>query len=130
MSLRIKNTIGGFHNRVDRRLEGMSPRRDMMGRWIYPQMGVEMTEVVLEEVDMYVLCLQNTIAQYIVTRTILELCLVVERLLGARVNLRWWNQAILRLGQADGRAAEGTGYLEVEGERKDDRYMVVGGEAG
>ena len=33
---------------------------------------------VLEEVEMHILCLQNTIAQYIVTHPILELCMEAE----------------------------------------------------
>ena len=37
-----------------------------------------MTEVVLEEVDTYELRRQNSVAQYIVTSTILDICLAEE----------------------------------------------------
>ena len=48
---RIGNTLGGFHHRVAHRLEGMRPRQDMMGRWVYPPLDAEMSDLVLEEVD-------------------------------------------------------------------------------
>ena len=46
-----------------------------MGMWVYPPLDAEITAVVLEEVETYVLHLHNTIAQYIATRLILEICL-------------------------------------------------------
>ena len=62
-----------------------------------------MMAVGLGEVDMYVLRRQNTVAQYIATCPILELCLAIERRPEARVTRRWWEQAGLNFGQADGR---------------------------
>ena len=78
MSPGIGRTLGGFHHRVACWLEGMRTKRDMAGRWVYQLLGVATTEVGLEEVETYVLRLQNTVAQYIATRPILELCLAVE----------------------------------------------------
>ena len=60
-----------------------------MGRWRYPPLDAVTEAVGLEEVDIYVLCRQNTVAQYIVTLMILELCLAEERRLGAWVSI-WW----------------------------------------
>ena len=51
------------------------------------------TEVGLEEVEMYVVRRHNAVAQHIVTSMILELCLVEERRPGVRVNWQWWEQA-------------------------------------
>ena len=65
---------------------GMKPKRDMAGRWEYPPLYAEMAAVVIDEVEKYVLRHQNTIAQYITTRTILEVCLVEEHHPGSWVS--------------------------------------------
>ena len=82
-------TLGGFHHRVALRLANIKPRRDMMGRWVYLPMEEEMKSVGLDEVETYVLRRQNTVAQYISTWPILELCLTTEQRTGARVNMIW-----------------------------------------
>ena len=56
-----------------------------------------MAVVGLEEVEKYFLFPQNTIAQYIATRPILDLCLVAERRPGARVTQHRWGQGGLDL---------------------------------
>ena len=71
-----------------------------------------MTEVGLEEVEMYVLRCQNITAQYIVTRTIMEICLAAEIRKGVQVTMRLWDQAGLDLGQEEADTAD-------EGERED-----------
>ena len=76
---------------------------------------------------MYVLCLQNTVAHYIVTRPILELCLAGERRTGVRANRWWWGKAGITFGMEAGRDAEGMRELEAEGEREDAGYMVARG---
>ena len=60
-----------------------------MGQWKYPPLDAVTEAVGLEEVDIYVLCLQKIVAQYIVTHMILELYLAEERRLGAWVSI-WW----------------------------------------
>ena len=37
------------------------------------------------------------VGQYIATRSLLDLCEVNERTLGARVGMRWWKQAYIEL---------------------------------
>ena len=61
-----------------------------MGSWIYPLLDEAIEAVRMEEVETYVLCRQNTVAQYISTWMILELYLVAERYPGERFSLRWW----------------------------------------
>ena len=73
---RIRQTFGGFHDRVARRFVGMHPKRGTPGWWYYPPLEAAMAPVGLEEIDTYVLCHQNSITQYIVTRLILYICLV------------------------------------------------------
>ena len=75
MSPRIGRTMGGFHFRVPYHMSKVHPKRYVTGRWIYPPLDVAMKSVEMEEVETYVLRLQNTVAQYIATWPILELCL-------------------------------------------------------
>ena len=51
ISPRIGRTIGRFHYRVDLRLAGIQPMRDMSGRREYLPMDAEMVEVGLDEVE-------------------------------------------------------------------------------
>ena len=61
-----------------------------------------MMSVGLEEVETCVLHRQNTIAQYIATRPILEICLTVEQRPGARLTRQWWDKAKINFGEEDG----------------------------
>ena len=49
---------------------------------------------------------QNTVAQYIATRSLLELCEGVAQREGARVTLRWWYQTGIDWEKAKAREAE------------------------
>ena len=51
---------------------------------------------------------QNTVAEYIATRPILDLCERATQRLGARVSRRWWEQEGIDLETAKERAAEST----------------------
>ena len=97
----IRRTLVGFYHRVEFQLENMHNRRDMTGRWVYPPMENAIKEVRLDEVETYVLKHQNTVAQYIATWAILDLCLAAERRPGAKATMRWWKQAGLDLRQED-----------------------------
>ena len=86
MKPRIGRTLGGFHNRVDCFLTGIESTRYIVGRWEYLPLVESIVAVVLEEVETYLLQRQNTVAQYIATCLILEICLVEEQRPGAWVS--------------------------------------------
>ena len=48
--------------------------------------------VVLEEIGVCIAHLQNMVAQYIATRTIMELCFAADRKPGMRLSRRWWKK--------------------------------------
>ena len=60
------------------RILGLSPLEDAM------------EEAGLDEVDTYVSFRHNTAAQFIATRTIMDLCLEADQRLGSRVDKRLW----------------------------------------
>ena len=51
-----------------------------------------MEEAGLTDVRTLIQRRQNTVAQYIATYPLLDLCEGVKQIEGARVTLRWWNQ--------------------------------------
>ena len=56
-----------------------------------------MAEAGLQEVETYIYCHQNTMAQYITTRPIMDLCLAAKQRSGPRVEIRWWEHEVLDL---------------------------------
>ena len=85
----MQRLIGGFHRRVACRLTGRQPWEGWYGGWVYPPLEDVMVEAVLQEVDNYVSHLQNTVAQYIATGPIMDLCLMEKRKPGPRVVIQW-----------------------------------------
>ena len=75
---RMKRVLGGFHYRGPRRLTGQQPQKGREGGWVYPPCEDAMAEVGLHEVDTYIYHHQNTVAQYILTRPIIDLCLTAK----------------------------------------------------
>ena len=79
-------------HRLARRLMGRQPRQGVEGVLKYLPLDYTMTEAVLQEVETYISRRQNTVAQFIVTRIIMNLCLAAERRPGSRVYRRLWEQ--------------------------------------
>ena len=88
----IGSVLGGFHHRVASRLTGRQPWQGRDRVWVYLPLDDVMAEVELQEVETYVSRRQNTVAQFIASRPIMDLCLAAERRPGPRVSKRWWEQ--------------------------------------
>ena len=71
---------------------------------------------------------QNTVAQYISTRPIMDLCEQATRRQGARVSWRWWEQAGIDLKGARKQAAVSAAISEKESEEDSERSAGGGGE--
>ena len=56
-----------------------------------------MAEAVFQELNTYVSRRQNTVAQFIATRPMIDLCLATKRRLGSRLSKQWYDQDILYL---------------------------------
>ena len=70
--------------------DGTTTKEGVIWRLVLPLLEDEMVEAGLKEVETYVYRRQNTVAQYIATRTIMEMCLAEKRRPGPRVSMRWW----------------------------------------
>ena len=64
----------------------------------------------LEDIGVYIACLHNTVAQYIATHAITELCLVAEWKPELHIYMQWWEHtALYILGNRAGHASEEEG---------------------
>ena len=84
-----------------------------------------MIEAGFEGIRKSIMRRQNTVAQYIETRPILDLCVRVTQRLGERVSQQWWDQDGIDLVKAKSRAAETkTADLESEVDSEERRGGV------
>ena len=89
----MERALSAFIHGAERRLPGRQPRRGRDGKWHYPSLEGAMEEAGLTEIRTSIQIRQNTFAQYIATRPLLDLCEGVIQREGARVALRWWEQS-------------------------------------
>ena len=85
MTPHIGRVWGISHHRVSHRLTGRQTWKGRDGLWVYLPLEDAMAEAGLQEVETYVSCLQNIVAQFISTRPIMDLCLAEERRQESRV---------------------------------------------
>ena len=71
---RIERALDSFMQGAARRITGRQPRRGWEGKCYYPSLVGAMKEVGFTEIRKSITNRQNTVAQYIVTRPILDLC--------------------------------------------------------
>ena len=87
---RMGKTLGGFRTQVERLLTGKLPLRTTDGTWKYTSAAAAREAVSFLTMEEYVRRRQNTVAQYIATRSLLVLCEGLERDPGVQVGMRWW----------------------------------------
>ena len=76
-----------------------------------------MAIVGLEDIGVYIARRYNTVAQYIATRPMMDLCLAAERKTVMCLSRRWWEQPTLNImGISVWQLAAEGGGLEPEGE--------------
>ena len=90
---KMERALSGFLHGAVRRLTGRQARRDKDGDWYYPSLEGAMKEAGLTDIRTSILKRQSTVAQYIATRPLLDLCEGARAREGAKVPLRWWDQA-------------------------------------
>ena len=73
LTRKMELALDAFQGRVARTLTGRQPRRGRDGRWFYPSMAGAMKEAGIVWIRTSILRRQNTVAQFIATRPILDL---------------------------------------------------------
>ena len=75
---RLEKALLGFRHREAWRMAGIGPKLQMDGTWVYPPIVVVLAMVLLKDIGVYTARRQNTVAQYIATCPIMDLCLATE----------------------------------------------------
>ena len=88
-----ERVLSAFIHGAARRFTGRQPQKGRDGKWHYPSLEGAMKEAGLTDVCTSINIRQNTVAQYIATRPLLDLCEGVKQREGAQVTLRWWDQS-------------------------------------
>ena len=108
LTQRIERALESFLYRAARRITRKQPHRGRGGQWTYPPMKEAMREAGFEWIWKAITRRQNTVAQYIVTRPILDLFEQATHRMGARVSRRWWDQEGIDLKAEKERSADST----------------------
>ena len=103
---KMERALSAFLHGAARRLTGRQPRREKDRDWHYPSLEGEMKEAGLPDIRTSILRRQNTIAQYIATRPLLDLCEGERAREGAKVPLRCWDQAGIDWEKAKAKGVE------------------------
>ena len=70
----MDQAMGSFHHRGVQQITLRKPMSQEEGGWEYSMLATAMGEAGFEEIRVYIKRSQNTVAQYIVTQPILDLC--------------------------------------------------------
>ena len=88
LTLWLEKALEGFHHLAAGLMASIGPKRHPESTWFYPPIGEALTMVELEEIRVYITRLKNTVAQYISTCPIMDLCLAAEHKRGIRLSRR------------------------------------------
>ena len=88
----MERALSAFIHGAARRLTGRQPRKGRGGKWHYPSLEGAMKESGITDVRTSINRRQTTVAQYITTQLLLDLCEGEKQREGAQVTLRWWGQ--------------------------------------
>ena len=119
----MERALSGFLHGAARRLTGRQARRAKNGEWYYPSLEGAMREAGLTDIRKSIANKQNTVAQYIATRPLLDLCEGARAREDAKVPMRWWNQADINWETAKSKGVEqdSTGGLGTDTDREEDQ---------
>ena len=86
----MEKSLESLQSRLERRLTGKQPQRRTDGSWDYSPLVEALGGAGVEGISKLVTRRQNTPAQYLAMRPILELCERATLKPGVRVFWRWW----------------------------------------
>ena len=111
---RMERALNSFIHGAERWIIGRQPQRGWEGKWFYPSLEGAMKEVGFTDVRTSINRIQNTVAKYMATRPLVEICEETTQIGGARVVMRWWDQNGIDWGKAKARGAEAESGSESE----------------
>ena len=92
LTSQMEKALDSFQSWVARKITGRQPRRSKDRSWIYPLLVGIIKETEMVVIRTSIIQRQNTVAQFIATRPILDLCEQAAQRSGVQVSWRWWEQ--------------------------------------
>ena len=130
----MEQELISFIHGAARRITGRQPRRGCDGKWFYPSLEGAMKEAGFTDVRTSINRRQNTVAQYIATRPLMDFFKRATQRGGARVTMRWWDQKGIDWEKEKARGAETESESEsetdTEGEATQDAESRASGSSG
>ena len=114
----MEQALSRFHLRVVQWLIRRKMRMRGDWSWDCPTLAEAMGEAGFEDIRTYVTRRQNTVAQYIATRPIMDLCDWSACRLGVWVSQGWWDQDGLKLEREKERSAPESDGEEAQSKEK------------
>ena len=131
LTARMEKALESFQSRVARKITGRQTRQRKDRSWFYLPLAELMKEIGMVGIRTSILRRENTVAQFIAARPILDLCEQATRPPGARVARRWWEQTGIDLKGSREKAAAAAEELETEAvsdlESEDEPEGATGG---
>ena len=118
---RMERELNSFMHGDARQTMGRQPRRRWNGKWFYPSLEGAMKEAGFKDVRTSINTRQNTVAQYIATRTLLDLCEGKTQIGRARVAMRWWDQKGVYWEKSKAKGADTESESEIDMEEEESR---------
>ena len=126
----MEKSLDSFQSRVLRKITGRQPRLQKCRSWKYPPLVGAIREAVMVGIRKSITRRQNTVAQYIAMRPVLDLCEQATRRPGVQVSWRWLEQAGIDLEGAQKKAALSATRSELERESEEESAREPVGAAG
>ena len=89
--------LGGSQDQVARQLTGRLLCQQGNRKWEYTSAEAERSESGFEMMETHIWKIHNTIAQYIATRSLMDLCEATETNQVVWVGMLWWEHAVIAL---------------------------------
>ena len=124
---RMEQALSSFMHGAARRITGRQPRQGWDSKWLYPSLEGAMKEAGFKDIRTSINNRQNTVAQYIETRLLLDLYECTNQIGGERVAMRWWDQKGIDWEKAKDRGAETESESETDTKEEEARSTASGG---
>ena len=92
LAARMEKALESFQSRIARKITGIQLRQRKDRSWIYPPLAGVMKETGMVGIRTSIIRWQNTVAQFIATQPILDLCKQANWRPGVQVSRQWWEQ--------------------------------------
>ena len=127
LTARMEKALDSFQSRVAWKITGRQLRQGKDGSWYYPSLAGAMKETEMVRIWTSIFRRQNTVAQFIATRPILDLCKKITRRPGAQVARRWWEKTGIDWKGAQERAEAAAEEPVTDPESEDTMGGAMGG---